>query len=88
MNTRDILSWLWYSNHNNADKSGEFSVKLYMYLSCKAGKDVTIPACNENYDFIRDNGVVPVNDCTWGNHSAGVDVVKLCGSVSFFYVNN
>ena len=37
---------------------------LYAYLLHKAGNDVTILARNEHYTFLKENGVVLVNEFT------------------------
>jgi 2-dehydropantoate 2-reductase len=48
---------------------------LYAYLFHKAGKDVTILARNEHYQFLKENGVVLVNEFTDKKLIANVDVV-------------
>ena len=52
---------------------------LYAYLLHKAGKDVTILARNETFDFIRENGVVVVDEFTGQRDSADVNVVDTLG---------
>jgi len=37
---------------------------LYAHLLYQAGKDMTILAWNKRYDFIKENGVVLVNEFT------------------------
>ena len=48
---------------------------LYAYLFHKAGKDVTILARNEQYQFLKENGVVLVNEFTDKKLIANVNVV-------------
>jgi 2-dehydropantoate 2-reductase len=48
---------------------------LYAYLLHKAGKDVTILARNKHFDFIKENGVVLVNEFTEKKDAANVKVV-------------
>ncbi len=48
---------------------------LYAYLLHKAGKDVTILARNEHYDFIKENGVVLVNEFSQVKSTARVKVI-------------
>jgi len=48
---------------------------LYTYLLHKAGKDVTILARNRQFDFIKKNGVVLVNEYTGEKVAAKVNVV-------------
>ena len=48
---------------------------LYAYLLHKAGKDVTVLARNEHYIFLKENGVVLVNEFTDEKLIANVKVV-------------
>ncbi|MCP5108215.1 MAG: ketopantoate reductase family protein [bacterium] len=48
---------------------------VYTYLLHKSGKDVTILARNKQFDFIKENGVVLVNEFTGKKDSAKVKVV-------------
>ena len=48
---------------------------LYAHLLHQAGKDVTILARNKRYDFIKENGVVLVNEFTGEKESSRVRVV-------------
>ena len=48
---------------------------LYTYLFHEAGKDVTILARNKQFNFIKENGVVLVNEFTGKKVIAKVDVV-------------
>ncbi|MCP5102273.1 MAG: NAD(P)-binding protein [bacterium] len=48
---------------------------VYAYLLHKAGKDVTILARNEHFDFIKENGLVLVNEFTGKKQTAKVKVV-------------
>ncbi len=48
---------------------------LYTYLLHKAGKDVTILARNKQYDFVKENGIVLVNEYTGEKVTARVNVV-------------
>jgi 2-dehydropantoate 2-reductase len=49
---------------------------LYAYLLHKAGKDVTILARNKHLDFIKENGVVLVNEFTGKKEVAKMKVVE------------
>ena len=48
---------------------------LYAYLLHKAGKDVTILARNEHYKFLKENGIVLVNEFTQEKIIEKVNVV-------------
>ncbi len=48
---------------------------VYAYLLHKAGKDVTVLARNKQFDFIKENGVVLVNEFTGKRGAAKVKVV-------------
>ncbi len=48
---------------------------LYAYLLHEAGKDVTILARNKQFDFIKENGVVLINEFTGEKVTAKVKVV-------------
>jgi len=48
---------------------------VFAYLLHKAGKDVTILARNEHFDFIKENGVVLVDEFTGKRDAAKVKVV-------------
>jgi len=49
---------------------------LYAYLLHKAGNDVTILARNEHFKFLKENGVVLINEFTTEKHSAKINVVE------------
>ena len=49
---------------------------LYSYLLHKAGNDVTILARGEHFQFLKENGVVLVNEFTTEKHSAEINVVE------------
>ena len=48
---------------------------VYAHLLHKAGKDVTILARNKHFDFIKENGLVLVNEFTGKRDTAKVNVV-------------
>lgn len=48
---------------------------VYAYLLHKAGKDVTILARNKHFDFIKENGVVLVNEFTGKRDAVKMNVV-------------
>lgn len=48
---------------------------VYAYLLHNAGNDVTVLARNKQFDFIRENGVVLVNELTGKKETANVNVV-------------
>lgn len=50
---------------------------LYSYLLHKAGNDVTILARNEQYKFLKDNGIVLINEFTHEKIIEHVNVVDL-----------
>jgi len=49
---------------------------LYAHILHKAGKDVTILARNEHYKFLKENGVVLINEFTAEKRSAKINVVE------------
>jgi 2-dehydropantoate 2-reductase len=49
---------------------------LYSYLLYKAGNDVTILARGEHYQFLKENGVVLINEFNTEKHSAKINVVE------------
>jgi len=52
---------------------------LYAHILHKAGKDVSILARNQRYEFIKENGIVLVDEFT-GNHTASP--VKVVGAIA------
>ena len=52
---------------------------LYAYLLAKAGRDVTVLARNERYDFIKENGIVLVNKFSGEKKSIKVKVIDKLG---------
>ncbi len=48
---------------------------LYAYLFHKAGNDITILARNEHYEFLKENGIILINEFTQGRVTEKVNVV-------------
>ena len=57
---------------------------LYAYLLHNAGKDVTVLARNEHYQFLKENGVVLINKFTDEKLNAKVTVVDSLNSEDFY----
>ena len=52
---------------------------LYAHLFHKAGRDVTLLARGNHYDFIKENGVALVNEITGEKNSTKVNVINTLG---------
>ena len=50
---------------------------LYIYLLYKAGNDVTILARDEHYQFLKENGVVLVNEFKTLTKQTSIDTSNL-----------
>ncbi len=57
---------------------------LYAYLLHKAGNDVTILARNEHYKFLKDNGVILINEFTKVKIIEKIKVVDSLGEEEFY----